>query len=141
MTTVSKPKALFYPTYHLPESDTFEIPLDGQVTVTALGLYPGDKVTFELVFTPAVQPDMCACPPGQVELPSVAAATPLMCCGTPVTLTLDQPYAIIDAPQGMRVRAVLDAGSPDSIWVWAQNTGTPNVNDRMRGCCSAEQRE
>lgn len=135
---MSKPKALFYPGYYLPESDTFEIPVGGQVTVVGLGLQPGDAVTFELVFTPAIQPDLCACPPGVVEMPSVAAATPLKCCGKTVTLTSDQPNIIIDTPQGMRARAVIDAPDPSNIWVWAINTQTPNVTERLRGCNNCE---
>lgn len=131
---MSKPQALFYPGYHLPESDTFEIPVGGQVTVSGLGLQPGDSVTFELVFTPAIQPDLCACPPGIVELPSVAAASPLVCCGTTVTLSYAQPFVVIDTPQGMRARGVLSAADPSNIWVWATNTKTPNVTDRLRGC-------
>lgn len=131
---MSKPQSLFFPGYHLPESETFEIPVGGQVTVAALGLQPGDEVTFELVFTPAIQPDLCACPPGIVELPSVAAATPLVCCGQTVTLSPDQPFVVLDTPQGMRVRGVLDSQDPSNIWVWAINTKTPNVTDRLRGC-------
>lgn len=136
--TVSKPKSLFYPTYHLPESETFEIPVGGQVTVVAMGLNPGDQVTFELVFTPAIQPDLCACPPGIVDLPSVAAATPLICCGQVVTLTDSNPFVVMDSPQGMRVRGVLNASDPDNVWVWAINTNTPDVTDRLRGCSDCE---
>lgn len=135
---MSKPKSLFYPGYHLPESDTFEIPVGGQVTVVGLGLQHGDEVTFELVFTPAIQPDLCACPPGIVELPSVAASTPLVCCGQTVTLTVDQPFVVLDTPQGMRVRGVIDSVDPSNIWVWAINTKTPHVTDTLRGCVQCE---
>lgn len=130
---MSKPKSLFWPGYHLPESDTFEIPLDGQVTVTALGLQPGDSVTFELVFAPAVQPDLCSCPPGIVELPSVAAATPLRAGGKAIKLDAGTPYVIIDAPQGMRVRGVLTTSDASNIWVWAANTKTHDVSNELRG--------
>lgn len=131
---MSKPKTLFFPGYVLPESETFEIPVGGQVTVVGLGLQLGDTVTFELVFTPAIQPDLCSCPPGIVEMPSVAAAAPLVCCGTVVTVTAEQPFVVIDSPQGMRARGVLNATDPSSVWVWAINTKTPDVTDRLRGC-------
>lgn len=130
---MTKPKSLFYPGYYLPESDTFEIPLDGQVTVSALGLQPGDVISFELVFTPAIQPDFCASPPCTVDLPSVAAATPLIVRGTKVTLTAGNPFVVMDAPQGMRVRAVMEEGDQSQIWVWATKTQTPNVTDNLRG--------
>lgn len=131
--TVSKPKTIFWPGYHLPESDTFEIPLGGQVTVTALGLQAGDEISFELVFTPAVQPDLCSCPPGIVDLPSVAASTVLKLGGEIIKLNADHPYVVLDAPQGMRVRGVLSAADHSGIWVWATNTSTANVSDTQRG--------
>lgn len=131
---MSKSKALFYPGYDLPESDTFYLPVGGQVTVVAMGLMPGDEVSFEMIFAPAIQPDLCACPPGIVELPSVAASAPMMCCGEPIKLTADNPFVVMDAPQGVRVRGVMQAALQSGIWVWAFETDTKNVTDRLRGC-------
>lgn len=127
--------ALFQPDPSAPpESATFSLEFGQQLTITGFGLQSGDEVQFEMVHVPALNPDMCACPPGRVDLPSVAAVTPLMCCGTPQVLTPDNPVVIIDSPQRTLLRAVLVAADPENVWVWAVETDTPNLNDRMRGC-------
>lgn len=125
---------LFWPQHIAPESDTFVIEYGHQMTIAAIGLQPGDKVTFQMVHVPTLNPDTCACPPGIVELPSVAAYAPLMCCGAEIELTADNPVVVLDNPQRMLLRAVLDAQDTDGIWVWALDTQTANVTDRLRGC-------
>lgn len=82
-------QALFWPTHVDPESDTFTIDFDSQMTVTAIGLQAGDEITFQMVYVPSVDPDKCTCPPGKVTLPSVAAYAELTCCGEPVKVTAE----------------------------------------------------
>lgn len=125
---------LFWPDNLTPESDTFQIEYGKQMTITAIGLEDDEEVTFQMVHVPAIDPDKCACPPGKVELPSVAAYTTLKCCGKDIKLTKDNPVVILDNPQRMLLRAVLDADDPDGIWVWAIESDTHNINDRLRGC-------
>lgn len=116
------------------ESDTFIIPFGGQMTVTAIGLDPDDFISFQLVYVPSLDIDHCSCPPGVVNLPSVAGVTELRCCGTPITLNADSPVVILDTPQRTLLRAVLHATDPSLVWAWAIETSTANVNDRLRGC-------
>lgn len=117
-----------------PESKTFIIDYDRQLTVTAIGLQAGDSVGFQMVYVPALDPDSCTCPPFPVVLPSVAAVQELRCCGTPITLTEDNPVVILDNPQRTLLRAVLNTSDPDGIYVWAVETATHDLNDRLRGC-------
>lgn len=121
-----------------PESETFVIQSGDQLTITSIGLQAGDEITFQLVYVPAVDPDTCACPP-RVELPSVAGFSQLRCCGTPIKLTEDNPVVILDNPQRTLLRAIRNVADPTSVWVWAVETETPNLNDRLRGCPCASQ--
>lgn len=125
---------LFWPGHVAPESDTFVIPYGKQMTLTAIGLQPGDEVKVQMVHVPTLDPDTCACPPGNVTLPSVAAYTYLTCCCEPIKLTADRPVIVLDNPQRMLLRAELTAADTDGIWVWAAETDTRNVTDSMRGC-------
>ena len=117
-------------------SDTFEIL--SQITVYALGLQPGDVVSFYVTLVSDIVRSACVCPPGVVVLPGVADEVQHTCCGVPVTLTPEKPFVILDAPQGIRMRAKLtqfDPNEPLSTQVvWYNNTNTANVNDRLRGC-------
>lgn len=105
-----------------------------QVTVQAMGLHAGDEVHLEIVLLSDMTPPACACPPGRPTLPAVIDAVPLSCCGEPVVLSRDQPFVVLDAPQGSKLRARLETTMQDTQVVWFQNTATPNVNDRLRGC-------
>lgn len=105
-----------------------------QITVVALGLEPLDVVTFWLVLQTTPVRDPCACPPGQVVLPAVLDEVQLRCCGTPVVLTRANPFVVLDAPQGITMRAKLATITPSTQSVVYQETNTANVNDRMRGC-------
>lgn len=127
-------KPLFSPGDLTTHSDTFYLPVGGQISVVALGLEDDDTVTFEIVLVPAEEPDLCPCSPGVPPSPKVAATATLTCCDDPVTLTSDRPVAIIDAPQNARFRAILSAANRDDIWVWASATETKNVTSSMRGC-------
>lgn len=117
---------LFYPGYGKAESDTFYLGEGEQITLVALGLQPGDSVGVQIVYSPAIEPDPCTCPPAVVELPSVMAAAPLPCIdcaeGREPKLTADAPVLIFDYPQGFHLRAVIDAQDEDAIWVWMNKT-------------------
>lgn len=117
-------------------SDTFQIL--SQVTVYALGLQPGDVVSFYVALVSDIVRSACVCPPGNVVLPAVVDEVQLTCCGEPVTLTPDKPFVVLDAPQNIRMRAKLTQLDPDEPLstqvVWYNVTNTANVNDRLRGC-------
>ena len=50
-----------------------------------------------------------------------------------------QPFVIVDAPLGWRLRAKWNISVPTTQVVSFRYTNTPNVNDRMRGCpCGGE---
>lgn len=125
---------LFFPEHIAEESDTFMIPFASQMTIMAVGMDVGDFIEFQLVHVPSMNPDKCACPPGQVVLPSVAGFAILKCCGEPIRLTADNPVVILDSPQRMFLRAVLTASDTSGIFAWAVESDTHNVNDRLRGC-------
>lgn len=107
-----------------------------QLTVYATSLAPGEYVQFEMVQLSGQPKDMCECPPPNVQLPAVIWSAPLLCCGEPILLTPERPAVIIDFPQQVLVRAQLITNDPEDTdaLVRLQETQTPNVNDRMRGC-------
>lgn len=127
-------KLLFGPDNHGPYSDTFYLPVGGQITVTAMGLSGNDEVTFEIVLVPALDEDICPCPPFKHSIPTIAATAPLLCCDDPVRLHEGRPTVVIDAPQNSRFRARLTAASPSDVWVFAAGTETKHVTKDMRGC-------
>lgn len=127
-------KILFSPTTQAKtlngRSEVFD--LKQQITVVGLGYEQGQFTTFEVVLLSEFVPDPCACPPGKVVLPGVAAAVPLTCCGTIITLDENNPSVIIDTPQGAKLRAVEHGGPGPTVFF--NETQTRDVNDRMRGC-------
>lgn len=125
---------LFQPGDVREYSETFRIPLGGQVTVVAMGLEAGETVSFEIIDTPAIVRDPCACPPGKVELPQAGAKSDLTCCRVGVKLRAINPYAVMDSPQGVNMRAKLNAANSDDIWVWLTESDTPYLTNDMRGC-------
>lgn len=108
------------------------IDLKRQITVVGIGYGPFQTTTFELVLLTEFEPDPCACPPGKVILPGVADAVPLTCCGTLIQLSQDNPFVIIDAPIGAKLRAVQHGGPGATVFY--NETDTHDVNDRLRGC-------
>ncbi len=114
--------------------------IDEQVTVMAFGLQPGEEVTFWYVRLSQPFRDPCICPPGLPVLPSVLDEIPVLCCGVPVTLTIARPFVILDSPRGVKLRVKLETLDPlDGQYVAYQETSTPNINDRLRGCpCGQE---
>lgn len=129
---------LFFPAHVAPESDTFVIEHGSQMTILAIGLQGTDYVEFQAVYVPSLDPDTCACPPGQVTLPSVADFVTLKCCGEPIRVTADNPVVVLDNPQRTFLRALLSADDTSGIRVWATETYSNNLNDRLRGCPCAE---
>lgn len=117
-------------------SDPFEV--SDQVTVFAQGLEPTDTVTFFLVALSKFVGTPCVCPPGNVVLPAVVDETPLLCCDTPIVLDFEHPWVIIDAPQGLKIRAKLTAALITTQVVAYNETNTKNVTERMRGCACTE---
>jgi hypothetical protein len=116
-------------------SDTFEIAPGEQFTVSASGLEVGDTVTFSLVSISRFVPDPCICPPFNVTLPSVTDEVPLRYGADPITLTRDRPYVILDAPQGLKLRAQVNTlALPLTTQVVAyEKTKTPFPSEYMRG--------
>lgn len=129
-------KMLFYPGQYATVSAPFSIPMGGQLTVMGLGLFDSDTITFEVLYVPTARGEACECPPLNAELPQASSTAPLTCCdGTPITLTEDKPFVILDAPQGFILRAKIDATDPTGVISWLTETKTANVTDAMRGCC------
>ena len=122
-------------------SQPFEVG-EEQVTVYAYRLEPGQRVSFEIVALSELIKTACGnCPPA-VTLPAVVDAMELQCCGEPIILTREQPWVIIDSPQGAKIRARLETSVgvivvPTDQLVVYNKTTTTNVNDRMRGCACA----
>lgn len=127
-------KVLFTPQDNNEQSDTFFVGHGKQITVFAFGLAPDEYISFEIIFSPAVRKDLCICPPLKAQMPSVADAVPLSCCGQEVRLTSTNGFVIIDAPQNVDMRAVLHAKDRAGIYAWASDSNTSYVTDRMRGC-------
>lgn len=115
-----------------PVSGTVDI-VD-QMTITALGLEDTDEVTLWLVQITKLEQLPCACPPGKVQLPTVGSEVQMTCCGQPITLSVDRPFVIVDAPIGWRLRVKWNVDLVTTQAVSYARTNTHNVNDRMRGC-------
>ena len=122
-------------------SEPFEV--SKQVTVNAYNLQVGQRVSFYIVALSELVKTACGnCPPA-VTLPTVVDEMPLLCCGERIVLTRDNPWVIIDSPQGTKIRAKLETASsgevvvPTDQLVVYNETNTENVNDRMRGCACA----
>lgn len=110
-----------------------------QVTVFATGLGPTDRVEFDMLVLSNPLMDDCACPPLVVQPLSIEATEPLTCCNGPIHITATRPFAILEGPQGVLVRARLVTSDPGVTvqHVWMEETSTSNVTDFMRGCPSA----
>jgi len=108
--------------------------LKSQITVVAFGLQEDEEVTFEVVLVDSGRQASCQCPPGQVVMPTVLHSFPLDCCGTPIKLTAERPFVVIDAPQGFSLRAAWNVLPTDGQVVMYEETTTPNLNARLNGC-------
>jgi hypothetical protein len=117
--------------------------IDTQVTIAALGLPAGASVNIEMVqISTPVRDQICpgSCEIPAVQFPSETAWQPLMCCeGKKVTLNAASPYIVIDAPQHVRLRALITgydfsaAPFPGEVIVYPSTSTI--TNDTMRGCC------
>jgi hypothetical protein len=117
--------------------------IDTQVTIAALGLPAGASVNIEMVqISTPVRDQICpgSCEIPAVQFPSETAWQPLMCCeGKKVTLNAASPYIVIDAPQHVRLRALVTgydfsaAPFPGEVIVYPSTSTI--TNDTMRGCC------
>ena len=110
------------------------ITLKKQMTFAAFGLVDEDEVLFEVVILTDPLKASCVCPPGQVVMPSVAQSFPLTCCAEQVKLTATQPFIVLDAPQGFLIRASWKVLPTTGQVVLYEETDTPNLNGRLRGC-------
>jgi hypothetical protein len=136
------PTVLFNPSAII-ETSLVNFTIDTQVTVAALGLPAGATVTFEIVQLSSPSRDQMK--PGCCEVPvdkltNELSWQPLMCCeGQPVRVNNANPYIVLDAPQHVRLRAVVSgydfsaAPFPGEIIVYPSTSTI--TNDVMRGCC------
>ena len=126
-------------------SETFDV--DTQLTMFAFGLQANMRVSLWIVKISDPLAARCECPPFPVQLAQVEDEFPHECCNTPVYLTQDAPWVIIDAPQGVKMRAKLEENTgtesapvwelvapPDGQLVYIVETKVQNVTDCMRGC-------
>jgi len=114
-----------------------------QVTITAVGMQEGEYVTFEMVTisspTHQVSCDPCELPP--VVMPEATAWQPLTCCSEEhVSLSSAHPVLILDAPTGMRIRALyhghnFSLGNPFTADVTLRESKVKSIHESMRGCC------
>jgi hypothetical protein len=119
--------------------------IDKQVTIAALGLPAGASVTLEMVQLSS--PTRESMGQGCCEIPadkltSETAWQPLMCCeGKKVTLDSASPFIVIDAPQHVRLRALVSgfdfSAGPFSGEIIVYPSESTITSDTMRGCCPA----
>lgn len=124
---------LLSPDVNLQTSAPFYVPHGKQLTIVGLGLTGGDKVTFEMILVPAITPDNCKCPPKTVVLPTVGATQELRKNGKPLVLDENNSFVVIDSPQNIGLRAVLNTDDVSGIHVFAISTDTKDVTDILRG--------
>lgn len=116
--------------------------IDHQLTIVAIGMRPGDFITFEVVeANPAARAKQCGCdllPSGKIALAAVQELTCPSCVGSPrpVTLTASNPVVILDYPQGFFIRAIYngDGLQDGTVLVRAFDSDTTDVTPEMRGC-------
>ena len=107
--------------------------LEQQITVTAIGLAPGETIQFEVV-TGDLQAQ-CNVPCGTVPGLIVKKSVPLACGnGMPVAMTPNNPVIVVQAPVGQYIRAIFSGTNPSSTVVTYDKTSVAHVTDLMRGC-------
>lgn len=116
-------------------SKVFTISEGKQVTLTAYGLSKADSVVLEIVRLSdgvAFSGDPCnVCLSPSIE---VIDSTPLLCPNrSPVVMTKEYPYVVIDAPQNTPIRARVISALPGAIKVEAQITDS---RGEMANTCS-----
>lgn len=118
--------------------------IEKQVTIAALGLPAGASVQFEMVQLSSPVRDTLA--PGCCEVPVDKLASemswqPLMCCeGQPVRVNAANPFIVLDAPQAVRLRAMVVgynfSAAPFSGEIIVYESTSTITSDTMRGCCA-----
>lgn len=135
------PFSLFDNTSINNDSPVFQ--LDGQHTAVAVGMQPGDTITFEVItIAPAARDQVCGCRIVGGLAASVEGLQQLLCpaCSSedprPVTLSANNPVVILDTPQDSYIRAIYNGTgiSMRTVSVWVTKSATTDVTDAMRGC-------
>jgi hypothetical protein len=138
---MSAPIVLFSSASLNLDSPLFQI--NNQKTIIAVGMDPGDYITFEIVqLSPGVPSSVCGCYISAMRPGSVIGIEQMQCpaCESatlrPVRLTSRNPVVILDLPQETFVRAMYNGTGVNnrSVYVYAYETATPNLTDAMRGC-------
>lgn len=112
----------------------FTVPFGGQLTLFALGLSGAEVIEFEIVRYTDPMNNGCACPPLAFEPLAPQSVAQLQSCNGPLQLSPTRPFLILDAPQGVPLRARFVGASPVvGQQVWFENTNTPTPTDYMRG--------
>lgn len=123
------------------DSKIFQV--NHQRTIVAVGMEPGDFITFEVVLLGSGSPSsVCGCYVTQMQPGAILGVEELKCpvCESqtlrPVRLTDRNPVVVLDVPQGALVRAIYHGTGIDlqTVTVHAYATNTPNLTDAMRGC-------
>jgi len=122
--------------------------LDKQLTVIATGMAPDDYITFEILQLLSGDPSrLCGCRIINNSNAVIDLVKPLTCamCGPEVNqqevrLTALSTFVILDAPQGVLVRAIYHGTGIDdgTVKAWYNTSETPDLNDAMRGCAPFE---
>lgn len=125
-------------------SRTFQLPESGQYTIVAVGMQPGDFITFEVIHVnPGARAIICGCYLTPETMASLIGIQELLCptCESdgaprPVQLTERNPILVLDWPQDTLLRAIYHGDGVDmgTVTVWAVETNTPDLTDAMRGC-------
>lgn len=117
--------------------------LNPQKTIIAVGMQPGDYITFEAVLLTKGDPaSACGCFINRLVPGSVKGVEELQCptceSDTPqlVRLTERNPVVVLDAPQGTLLRAIYHGTGIDmrTVTVAAYDSTTKDLTDSMRGC-------
>lgn len=117
--------------------------LDGQHSVVAVGMQPGDSITFEVItIAEAARANICGCRITAGLAASVQGMQQLLCpsCESqgirPVTLSSTNPVVILDAPHNAFLRAIYSGTGIDmrTVTVWVAKSASTDLTDAMRGC-------
>ena len=126
----------------LQDASLVNFAIEQQVTVAAVGLQPGESITFEMVaFTSPGRGETCnPCDLPPILYAAEAAWQKLMCCGAqPVTLSAENPVVLLDSPQHMRLRARFNghdfSAGPLTCTVEVFESSSTITSAEQRGCC------
>lgn len=123
------------------DSPAFE--LKGQKTIIAMGMLPGDYITFEIIKIDAADwSKVCGCRLIDIGKVKLSGTLPLLCPAcegaepVPVRLTAEQPVVTLDRPQNTLLRAIYHGDGVDQqlVTVWAEITETPDLTPDQQGC-------